>query len=81
MNATVMLGKQGRLVIPAEVRSALGLSPGDQLHLSFVGRSLVLERPQDAASELRGVARQVPGTRSLVDELLIERRRAAAVGE
>ena len=81
MDATVVLGQQGRLVIPAEVRSALGLSPGDRLHLRLVGHSLVLERPQDAASELRGVASQVPRTRSLVDELLSERRRAATIGE
>ena len=81
MDATLVLGQQGRLVIPAEVRNALGLSPGDQLHLSLVGHSLVLERPQDAASELRGLAAQVPRTRSLVDELLSERRHAAAVGE
>ena len=76
-----MLGQQGRLVIPAEVRNAMGLSPGDQLHLRLVGHSLVLERPQDAASELRGLASRVPRTRSLVDELLTERRQAAAVGE
>jgi len=81
MDATLVLGQQGRLVIPAEVRSALGLAPGDQLHLRLVGHSLVLERPQDAASELRGVASRVPRTRSLVEELLSERRRAAAVGE
>jgi AbrB family looped-hinge helix DNA binding protein len=81
MDATLVLGQQGRLVIPADVRGALGLSPGDQLHLRLVGRSLVLERPQDAARELRGIASNVPGTRSLVDELLSERRRAAAAGE
>ncbi len=81
MDATLVLGQQGRLVIPAEVRSALGLSPGDQLHLTLVGHSLVLERPHDAAFELRGLAAQVPRTRSLVDELLSERRQAAAVGE
>ncbi len=81
MDATLVLGQQGRLVIPAEVRSALGLSPGDRLHLRLVGHSLVLERPQDAAAELRGLACQVPRTRSLVDELLSERRLAAAVGE
>jgi AbrB family looped-hinge helix DNA binding protein len=81
MDATLVLGQQGRLVIPAEVRGALGLSPGDQLHLRLVGQSLVLERPKDAASELRGMASQVPRTRSLVDELLRERRHAAAVGE
>jgi antitoxin PrlF len=81
MDATLVLGQQGRLVIPAEMRSALGLSNGDQLHLRLVGRSLVLERPQDAASELRGLASGVPRRRSLVDELLSERRLAAAVGE
>ncbi|WP_411969442.1 AbrB/MazE/SpoVT family DNA-binding domain-containing protein [Geodermatophilus sp. YIM 151500] len=76
-----MLGRQGRLVIPAEVRAALGLSPGDQLHLRLVGHSLVLERQQDAAAELRGLASEVPRNRSLVDELLAERRLAAAAGE
>lgn len=75
------LGQQGRLVIPAEVRSALGLSTGEQLHLRIVGHSLVLERQQDAAAELRGLASGVPRTRSLVNELLHERRLAAAAGE
>lgn len=81
MDATLTLGQQGRLVIPVEVRSALGLSPGEQLHLRVVGHSLVLERPQDAAAELKGLASRVPRTRSLVDELLQERRLAAAAGQ
>ncbi|GAA4124221.1 hypothetical protein GCM10022215_31740 [Nocardioides fonticola] len=81
MDATLVLGKQGRLVIPSEVRSALGLAPGDQLHLRLVGRSVVLERPQDATAELRGLASRVPQDRSLVEELLAERRVAAAAGE
>ena len=78
MDATLVLGQQGRLVIPAEVRAALGLAPGDRLHLRLAGRQLVLERQQDAAAELRGLASAVPRTRSLVDELLAERRAAAA---
>jgi len=77
MDATVVLGKQGRLVIPAEVRSALGLVPGDRLHLSLSGGRLVLQRPQDAVAELRGLVAGIPRTRSLVDELLEERRAAA----
>lgn len=81
MDATVVLGQQGRLVIPAEVRAALGLAPGDRLHLRLTGRRVVLERQQDAAAELRGLASEVPETRSLVDELLAERRLAAAAGE
>ena len=78
MNATVVLGQQGRLVIPAEVRSALGLAPGDRLHLRLAGRRVVLERPVDAVEELRGLASAVPAGRSLVEELLAERRIAAS---
>jgi len=78
VDATVVLGQQGRLVIPAEVRAALGLSPGDRLHLHLAGGRLILERPQDAVSELRRLGTTIPQTRSLVDELLAERRAAAA---
>jgi len=77
MNATVVLGRQGRIVIPAAVRSALGLTAGDKLHLHVAGQRLVLERPQDAVAALRGLATEVPSNRSLVDELLDERRREA----
>lgn len=73
-----MLGQQGRLVIPAEVRAALGLAPGDRLHLHVAGARLVLQRQRDAVAELRELAKDVPGSRSFVDELLAERRLAAA---
>jgi antitoxin PrlF len=78
MDATLVLGQQGRLVIPADVRGALGLRPGDRLHLHVAGQRLVLERQQDAVAELRGLAANVPKARSLVHELLAERRLAAA---
>jgi len=77
MDATLVLGQQGRIVIPAEVRSALGLTAGDKLHLHVAGQRLVLERPHDAVTALRGLAATVPSNRSLVDELLEERRREA----
>jgi antitoxin PrlF len=78
MDATLTMGQQGRLVIPAEIRSALGLAPGDQLHLHVAGARLVLQRQEDAVSELRALGRELPTPRSLVDELLAERRLAAA---
>ena len=78
MDATLVLGQQGRLVIPADVRTALGLQPGDRLHLHVSGDRLVLERPGDAVAELRALGRSMPRPRSLVDELLAERRAAAA---
>jgi len=78
MDATVVMGRQGRLVLPASVRAALGLSPGDRLHLHVAGERIVLVRPQDAATELRQLGASVPRSRALVDELLAERRAAAA---
>ena len=77
MDATVVLGRQGRIVLPAEIRSALGLTVGDKLHLQVMGQRIVLERPEDAVAALRRLAAAVPSSRSLVDELLDQRRREA----
>jgi len=78
MDATVVLGKQGRLVIPAIVRDELGLAPGDRLQLQVRGSRMVLERPTGAVEELRNLAAGVPRSRSLADELIADRRREAA---
>ena len=78
MDATVVLGQQGRQVIPAELSAALGLVPGDQLPLHLAGARLTLQRQQDAVDELRTLAKNVPKSRSFVEELLAERRLAAA---
>jgi len=79
VNATVVLGRQGRLVVPVEMRAELGLEAGDRLHVRVEDGRLVLERPEAAVRALRqlgaGVAR-----RSLVDELLAERRAEVAAG-
>lgn len=78
MSATVVLGAQGRIVIPSEVRAQLGLMTGDRMTLRLDGKALVLERPEDALAELRSLSAALPAGRSLVDELLAERRIAAA---
>jgi antitoxin PrlF len=77
MDATITLGRQGRLVIPAEIRATLGLNPGDRVHIYLDGHRLVIERPQDAVAELRRLGSGLSRSRSLVDELLAERRAAA----
>jgi AbrB family looped-hinge helix DNA binding protein len=81
MSATVVLGKQGRLVIPVDVRTALGLQEGDRLHLRVADGALVVERPDVAVARLKGLGKNVPSGRSLVGELLAERRRAAGRSE
>lgn len=81
MSGTVVVGRQGRIVIPAEVRAELGLEPGARLTIRMDGSRLVLERPEDAIRELRALAAKLPASRSLVDELLAERRNAAQRGE
>ena len=58
------LGKQGRLVIPADLRTALGLKPGDHLHARLDGNQIVLGRPENAVAALRRLGDSVPRTRS-----------------
>jgi len=72
----VRLGRQGRLVIPAELRAELGVKPGDDL-VAFVedGRLIVQTREQ-TLRELWDMFADVEG--SLVDDLIAERRREAA---
>ena len=45
------------------------------------GHSLVFQRTHDAVPELRGLGSKVVRSRSLVEELLKDRRLAAAAGE
>jgi len=77
MRATVVLGVQGRLVVPADARKELGLAAGDELVLHTEGGRLVLERREDAARRLRGLYAS-PATHGAVDELIADRRQAAA---
>jgi AbrB family looped-hinge helix DNA binding protein len=76
---TANLSKEGRVLIPAAIRQELGLRAGEPLSVSvvdgevrIVSRMAALRRMQRRLAHLRG-----PGS-SAVDELLRERREAAA---
>jgi AbrB family looped-hinge helix DNA binding protein len=71
------LGDQGRLVIPAAARRALGLRAGDVLSVRVEADHLVLERRAAVLARLRERFAAIPGTVSLADELLSERREEA----
>ncbi len=73
----VQVGAQGRVVIPAALRKALKIKPGDRLVARKVGESLVLERRETVERRLRERFRHIPRDVSLADELIAERRAEA----
>lgn len=81
---TTKMSQNGRVVIPAELRQKLDLQEGDELiceerngELVLATRSARLRRAQELFQEWFPIE---PG-RSLVDELMAERRAAAAKEE
>lgn len=74
----VHLGPQGRVVIPAHLRKALDLKPGDRLVVRLDGDSLVLERRDQLVKRLQARFTGLPAGISLADELIAERRAEAA---
>lgn len=47
------LSTKGQLVIPARLREALNLRPGDQVEMELEGRALVLRRQSQRAARLK----------------------------
>lgn len=70
----VQLGRQGRVVIPAELRRSLGFAEGDRLVAREEAGRLVLEKPESIKQRLKARFAKVPRERRLVEELIAERR-------
>ena len=70
----VRLGPQGRIVVPAHLRRALGLEVGDALVVSIEGGRLVVAPREAALARLLDRFPVAPEGQSAVDELLAERR-------
>lgn len=81
----VVIGKGGRINVPARHRRALGLSEGDEVIVGIEDDALRITTRRAAIRRARAiVSRYVPEEISLVDELLADRREEAAreaVGE
>ena len=75
--ASITLGGQGRLVIPAPIRKALDFLPGERLLIRVEGEQLVVEKTNAVERRVHARFRKARG-RSLADELIEERRRDAA---
>jgi AbrB family looped-hinge helix DNA binding protein len=72
------INQNGRVVIPAPFRKALGIRPGDEVLLRFEENELRITTMKRRIERAQKHARQyVKSGVSLVDELLAERREAA----
>ena len=45
MSIEIPISSKGQVVIPKDVRDALGLTAGQKLKMQFVGRQIILEAP------------------------------------
>jgi AbrB family looped-hinge helix DNA binding protein len=72
------INENGRVVIPASFRRVLGLQPGDTVVLRIENDELrITTLRQRLARAQQLVRKHVAAKRSLVDELIAERREAA----
>jgi AbrB family looped-hinge helix DNA binding protein len=78
IQARVQVGGKGRLVIPAEMREALGITVGTKVDLRIEDHELRISTMESRLRRAQErVRRLVPEGVSLADELSAERREAA----
>ena len=74
-NLKTRLNENGRIVIPAEIRQAMDLRPGDTLLLSMEGDILKIESHRTRIRRIQESLRQlIPPGRILSGELVAGRR-------
>jgi AbrB family looped-hinge helix DNA binding protein len=78
LQARVQVGEKGRIVIPVEIREAMGINVGDTIELRLEDYELRVSTRRAQLRRAQQWARKVipPGV-SLADELSAERREAA----
>ncbi len=78
VEARLRINENGRVVIPAPFRKALGIHPGDEILLRLEdGELRITTMKHRIARAQRHARKYVKSGVSLVDELLAERREAA----
>lgn len=78
LSYAVALGDRGRLVLPADLRRRLSLQTGDRLILTVESDGVVrVITARELARRGYGLFKGVDPERSLVDELIAERREEA----
>ncbi len=76
---TLYLDAEGRLTLPDQVRQELGLTEGDRFILTVSETGVLqLASLKQQVHNLRGILTNPTPERSVVDELIQERRRSSA---
>jgi AbrB family looped-hinge helix DNA binding protein len=74
----IRINENGRVVIPASFRRAMGITSGDTVVLRLDNDELRITTLRKRLKRAQQIVRKyVPRTTSLVDELIAERREAA----
>ena len=82
LRAGLRITDGGRLVIPAVMREAMGVGPGDTVSAICVNGELRLVSPEMALKNARRrLTKSVGADASMVDELIAGRREAAQIGD
>jgi AbrB family looped-hinge helix DNA binding protein len=76
--ARLVVNENGRVVIPAQFRKALGINAGDEIVLRLQENELRITTPKNRLERARRLVRKYvnPG-KSLAEELIKDRREAA----
>ena len=78
LRAKAKLNANGRVVIPAAVRKALDLRPGDELIMRVENGELRLSTRRQALARARRMIRQyIPNDEDLTQSLIDDRRKEA----
>ncbi len=73
------MNTQGRVVIPAAIRRAMGIEGPTHLLFRYEEGRIIIETPAAAVADVQRIVDEyVSEGRSLVDELIAERRAEAA---
>lgn len=79
MDQKVKIGKNGRMIIPAEFRRALGFKDGDEVIMHVDEDGLRISTPAQATSRAQALVRRyVPENSDLSGELMADRRKEVA---
>jgi AbrB family looped-hinge helix DNA binding protein len=75
MEYKTKINKSGRFILPAKMRKALEIQPGDELVIRLESGSIrIIPLQQAITMAQKSVRKYVPEGVSLVEELLTERR-------